>query len=223
VTTCLSIQHRAKRGKGSLAIKNVVPRHIHLLFGTIEHTEKAIHNEKEILDWDGNDKGWSAWNKDHSLETAFPVSCVWFYQELAQRVGDTKYLSHLRKLQYGTMKTGPNVTTFWLDGALKISAREQINFLMKLYRGELPYNKDHLHLLKRIMIVEKKLKYTMRAKTGWALRIDHQHGWYVGYVETHKKVWFFATNIDIKQKRDAVYRKEITMKALILKGIIQVR
>jgi beta-lactamase class D len=182
--------------------------------------EGAITNEMEIIKWDGKDKGWEAWNKDQSLKTAFPISCVWFYQELAKRVGNLKYLSHLNQLNYGNKKTGPEVSTFWLEGELTISASEQIDFLIKLYKEELPYKKSHIQILKNIMIVEKNPRYTIFAKTGWAMRIKNQHGWYVGYVETNQKVWFFATNLAIGNKSDANYRKEMTMEALKIKGII---
>lgn len=182
--------------------------------------EKAVVDEKEIIEWDGKDKGWSPWNKDHSLESAFPLSCVWFYQELAQRVGNTNYLDHLDSLNYGNKQTGDELTTFWLNGDLRISAKEQIDFLKKLYWGKLPYEKKHIELLKNMMIVDKKAHYTLRAKTGWAMRIKNQHGWYVGYIETENDVWFFALNVDIKNKNDAAYRKEITMEALKIKAIL---
>ncbi len=81
--------------------------------------ENAIANGMETIKWDGKDKGWRPWNKDQTIETAFPLSCVWFYQELAKRVGNLKYLSHLKKINYGNKKTGPELTTFWLDGDLK--------------------------------------------------------------------------------------------------------
>ncbi|MCP3942840.1 MAG: class D beta-lactamase [Desulfobacteraceae bacterium] len=182
--------------------------------------EKIIVNEKQIIKWDGKDRGWSPWNQDQSLETAFPISCVWFYQELAKRIGNINYLSHLDRLNYGNKKTGPGVTTFWLEGELAISARGQIEFLKKFYKEDLPYKKSHLQLLKNIMIVEKKPRYIIRGKTGWAMHVKNQYGWYVGYVETDQKVWFFAMNSDIGKKTDAVYRKEITMEALKVKGII---
>jgi beta-lactamase class D len=182
--------------------------------------EGAISNEKEIIKWDGKDRGWSAWNKDQSLETAFPISCLWFYQELAKRVGIAQYKSHLDTMNYGNKKTGSNVTTFWLEGDLKISAKEQIVFLKKLYKDALPYQKSHLQLLKKIMIVDKTPEFIVRAKTGWALPKNHQYGWYVGYTEAKEKVWFFAINIDIEKKSDASYRKEMTMKALKIKGIL---
>jgi beta-lactamase class D len=182
--------------------------------------EGAVVDEKEIIKWDGKDKGWSAWNKDQSIETAFPISCVWFYQELAKRVGNSNYLVHLNKVHYGNKMTGSDVSTFWLEGDLKISAREQIDFLKKLYRNQLPYKNKHLNIVKNIMVVDKTPQYIIRAKTGWAMRIKNQVGWYVGYIETSKQVWFFATNIDIKKKSDSTYREEITMGALKAKGII---
>ncbi|MCX5806175.1 MAG: class D beta-lactamase [Proteobacteria bacterium] len=182
--------------------------------------EGAVKNEKEVIKWDGKDKGLDAWNKDQSLETAFPLSCVWFYQELAKRVGNENYLIQLKKLEYGNEKTGPDVTTFWLEGDLKISAREQIHFLKKLYEESLPYSKGNIKLLKKIMIIEENPQFTIRAKTGWAMRTDPQQGWYAGYVETKRQVWFFATNLEIRKKGDDSFRKEITMAALKAKGIL---
>lgn len=182
--------------------------------------EGAVKNEKDVIKWNGTDKGVDAWNRDQTLETAFPVSCVWFYQELAKRVGNQKYLAYLKKLGYGNEMTGPEVTTFWLEGDLKISAKEQVSFLKKLYTESLPYSKGNIKLLKKIMIVEENPQFTIRAKTGWAMRTDPQQGWYVGYVETKRDIWFFATNIEIRKKGDDAFRKEITMAALKSKGIL---
>ena len=191
-----------------------------ILNALIALDEKAVRGEKEVIPWDGRDRGWSAWNRDHSLETAFPVSCVWFFQRLAERIGNEVYLRHLDRVGYGNRQTGPDVETFWLDGDLRISAREQIAFLKKLYEDKLPYSKHGLEVVKKIMIVERTPDYTIRAKTGWASRIKPQHGWYVGYVENKGGVWFFATNIDITNKEDAGQRRLISMEALKIKGII---
>jgi beta-lactamase class D len=182
--------------------------------------EGAIKSEKEVIKWDGKDKGFDPWNKDQTLETAFPLSCVWFYQELAKRIGNEKYMAHLKNLSYGNEKTGPDITTFWLEGDLKISAEEQIDFLKRLYKESLPYSKGSMQLLKKLMIVEENPQYTIRAKTGWATRTDPQQGWYVGYVETKGQIWFFATNLEIRKKGDDAFRKEITMAVLKAKGIL---
>jgi len=182
--------------------------------------EEVITNEKDIIKWDGKDKGWDLWNKDQSIETAFPISCVWFYQKLAERIGNTKYLGYLNTLNYGNKMTGSDITTFWLEGDLRISAREQISFLKKLFNNQLPFKTEYINILKNIMIVETTPNHTIRAKTGWAMRVKNQIGWYVGYVETKEQVWFFATNLDINNKNDAIYRKQITMEALKATNII---
>lgn len=182
--------------------------------------ENAISDENETITWDGEDKGWSPWNKDQTLSTALPESCVWFYQELAKRVGNNAYLSHLQDIHYGNEKTGPELTTFWLNGELAISSREQIDFLKKLYKKELPYSEKHIRLIEKLLLVESRPGVTIRAKTGWAMRITNQHGWYIGYVEKEDETWFFATNIQIDSKLDAKYRKEITQQALKLKNIL---
>ena len=182
--------------------------------------EGVIADEKEIIAWDGQDKGWSEWNKDQSLEIAFPRSCVWFYQELAKRVGNERYIKHLQQIHYGNEQTGSDVTTFWLEGDLRISALEQIEFLKKVYAEKLPYTPAHLALLKQLMIVEETSDYVIRAKTGWATRVTPQIGWYVGYVETKGTVWFFATNLEIAKKGDEKFRQDISMEALRVKGIL---
>lgn len=88
--------------------------------------------------------------------------------------------------------------------------------MRRLYEEKIPYEKSHIQLLKKIMILEENAQYTIRAKTG----TNSQLAWYVGYVETTKQVWLYAMNIAINKKGDETFRKEITMEALKLKGII---
>jgi len=178
--------------------------------------EKAIKNQHEIIKWDGIVRGYKPWNQNHTLKSAFKVSCVWCYQSLAKIVGDKNYLEHLNNINYGNKKTGTNITTFWLDGHIRISAMQQIDFLQKIHAVNLPYKKEDINILKNIMIVNQTSSYTIRAKTGWTKNI----GWYVGYVETDNNVWFFSLNMDIYSKRDLKYRKELVMQALKKKEIL---
>ena len=53
------------------------------------------------------------------------------------------------------------------------------------------------------------------------MRIDKQIGWFVGYVETEDNSLIFALNIDIKNKKDSNFRKEITYEILKEEGIIK--
>lgn len=70
------------------------------------------------------------------------------------------------------------------------------------------------------MLVEETPAFKMWAKTGWATRATPQVGWYVGYVETPKDVWFFATNIETRDKNDLPLRQKLTREALQVKGVI---
>ena len=182
--------------------------------------EGVIKDDKEVIKWDGRDKGWPAWNKDQTLKAAFSISCVWCYQEFAKHIGNELYVQYLNKLNYGNKSTGKDVTTFWLDGELGISANEQINFLRKIYLDNLPIKSRNINILKTIMLVEENQRYSLRAKTGWTNRVKDQHGWYVGYIEANGKIWLFANNIQIKSKSDLVFRKQLVIESLKLKKII---
>ena len=120
-------------------------------------------------------------------------------------------------MDYGNKKIGDEITRFWLDESLKITTFEQIKFLKRFHTNDLPFKIEDMNILKEIMIDEKSEDYIIRAKTGW----EGKYGWYVGYVETKDDVWFFATNIDTKTKDDLPKRKEITLEALRIKGIIK--
>jgi beta-lactamase class D len=183
--------------------------------------EKAISEKDEVLKWDGHIYEIPDWNHDQTLESAFKVSCVWCFQELARRVGAEKYRSYLRKSAYGELREPFDETTFWLDGSLQISALEQINFLKKIYLRTLPFSTHSFETLRQVMLVEQTPSYTMWAKTGWATRVTPQVGWYVGYIETSKDVWFFATNIEVHDKQDLPLRQQLTHDALQAKGVIK--
>ena len=63
------------------------------------------------------------------------------------------------------------------------------------------------------MIVEQTPEYTIRAKTGLVGFEDEtkpQIGWYVGYLEKGENVYFFATNIDIRNENDLAARIDLT-------------
>lgn len=183
--------------------------------------EGIIKDEKEIIKWDGIDKGFSEWNKDHNLKSAFPASCVWFYQELAKNIGIEKYSEYLNEINYGNKETGDRVDSFWLDGDIRISAKEQIDFLKKVYDEEFEFDEEYYKILKDIMIVENNDKYILRGKTGWTQHTKPGIGWFIGYIETSKDTWFFACNLDIYKDSDSDYRKDLVIKYLYELEIIE--
>lgn len=200
----------------SRAIKRYIPASTFKIPNTlIALEERVIQDEYEIIKWDGKKRFYELWNKDQTLQSAISLSCVWCYQKFAKQIGDDKYLYYLNKLQYGNEKTGLDVSTFWLEGDMKISAVEQISFLKKLYKNDLPFKQKYIDITKKILTVKTTENYIIKAKSGWSGKI----GWYIGYVETKNDIWFFALNADIK-KEELKYRKKIVMEILKIKNII---
>jgi len=179
-----------------------------------------IKDENFIIKWDSVTRQNSNWNKDHDLKTAFRNSTVWYYQELARRVGEQKMKYWLDKANYGNADTSGGIDKFWLTGGLRISPKQQIDFLKRLHENQLPFSQRSVDIVKNIMIAKDTLDYVVRAKTGWCGQDNKDIGWYVGYLETNNKVYYFANCIqssDINNKDFANARIDIVY--LILKEL----
>lgn len=184
------------------------------ILNTLIALEAGIVASKDTpMAWDGADHGLPAWNRDQTLESAFRVSCLWCYQEIARSVGTARYAAALQQVGYGNQQVGQQVDRFWLDGTLTISALEQIEFLSKLHACELPFREEHIAELKSIMLTDTTPDYALYAKSGWT-GPDLHIGWYVGFVETDEDTWLFALNMDMDRMDQAPLRKQLVMAAL---------
>jgi len=105
-----------------------------------------------------------------------------------------------------------------LEGGLRISPDEQIEFLRKIYNNETSFSERSTDILKKIMIYEQTDVYILRAKTGWGMRLETQVGWFIGYVEKGDNVYFFATNLESKNP-DEGFRSRIEISYRILKEL----
>jgi len=173
----------------------------------------VVTSKESGFEWDGEDKGRAQWNQDQTLESAFKVSCVWCYQEIARNVGAARYRAALRDLNYGNRNIGDQVDMFWLNGDLAISAWGQIEFLRSFYREETGHKSAEVDLVKDIMLVELTDEYALHAKSGWTGSRLHT-GWYVGYVMAQTGTWLFAMNMDMEDASQAPLRHDVTVQAL---------
>jgi beta-lactamase class D len=182
---------------------------------------KAVADENEIIKWDGVKRFIENWNQDQNLKSAIKYSCVWFYQELARRVGREKMQHYVDLSNYGNKKLGDKIDTFWLEGDIRISANEQIEFLTKFLNKDLPFSDRNLEIVKSIMMKDSTDCYKYYAKTGWTARVEKQIGWYVGFIETKNTSWIFAMNIDFYKDEDAKNRIKISEDILKKEGILE--
>ncbi len=156
----------------------------------------VVTDENTVIKWDGTQWPIESWNHDQTLQSAIQESIVWYFQEVARRIGRERMQRYVDLVGYGNQDITGKIDSFWLDGALRISSDEQIAFLVRLYKGDLPFSERAINIVKKMLVVDSTDNYTLRAKTGWALRVTPQICWYVGYIETGGNVYFFAMNYE---------------------------
>ena len=180
---------------------------------------KVIENDSTIFKWNGEPRSYKSWEQDLSLKNAFHYSCVPCYQEVARAIGVKRMNDYLSRLEYGNMQVdSTNIDVFWLEGESEISQFEQIDFLKRFYRNELPISERTETIMKRMMVMAENEEHKLRGKTGWSVRNGNNNGWFVGYLETQNNTYFFATNIEPKEDFDMdkfpSARKKVTFIAL---------
>ena len=169
----------------------------------------VIKDENHVIAWDNVVRANAKWNKDHDLKTAFKNSTVWYYREVARRVGGEKMKYWLDKLKFGNCDTSGGIDLFWLRGGLRVTPEQQIDFLRRLRNDKLPFSRRTTDIVKKIMIVKDTAGYVLRAKAGWADDQKKSTGWYVGYVETKDNVYYFSNCIQTPDFNKAKARIEI--------------
>lgn len=165
--------------------------------------------------WDGVERSIRTWNQDHTLRSAYRHSAVWYYQVVARRVGMEAMSSWVRTLDYGNQKVGPAIDTFWLDGDLRISARQQLQFLQRLAARDYPLKEQTYDTLDTVMRYPTSLPGIVSAKTGWAVEPDPDIGWFVGWWDYDGHRRFFVLNIDMEDGVSAEMRIKLVESALL--------
>jgi beta-lactamase class D len=155
----------------------------------------SIADEKEIFPWDGKPKLRTAWERDQTLGSGMRESTVWMFQEVARRTGKQRMKEWLGRLDYGNQDISGGIDHFWLQGGLRVSAVEQVDFLRKLAEGALPMSQRSQRIVKGVLAVEKRDGYTVYAKTGTSGAVKNPVSWWVGWVERQgRPVGYFAMN-----------------------------
>ena len=168
----------------------------------------AVALEDSRLPWDparepAQDHWPASWKRDQDLRSALRDSVVWYYQELARRVGSEEMARRLATFAYGNQDLSGGIDRFWLGSSLRVSPQEQVEFLRRLFAGELEVPVEHRTLLQDSLLLETVGGHRISGKTGacpegkglW-------HGWLVGWIEPppaeeeHGGIsWIFATHL----------------------------
>lgn len=193
-------------------------------------------DENLTIPWDGVIRR-EEWNKDMNMRTAFEVSCVPYYQELARRIGAIEMQKWLDTVRYGNKNINGALDMFWLNDTLTISPDEQVGLMKKLYFDKLPFSQRSQRIVRSLMLHEDSSAYKLYYKTGTFPFSQNDKKklllWVVGFAEkkevqkavgsdkeeTHYKPYFFALNYETEDTSN-IYR---TQRIEILKEILKER
>ena len=182
-------------GHGGKSDTRFIPASTFKVFSSLVALETEIIDSKSaVMAWDGVLRERSEINRDLDLQTAFRLSAVPHYQQLVRRIGTERMQQFIDKVGYGNRDISGGIDRFWLSGGLRISPREQVEFLTRLYHGDLPFSSDTMSAVKAMMVTEQTDDYVLRTKTGWAVIDDTDNtGWWIGWIEKSSNVYVFAT------------------------------
>jgi len=172
----------------------------------------VISDTGMVIKWDSVTRSVPDWNQDLSMNRAFKVSSVPYFQEVARRIGKDTMQMWLDSIHYGNSKISV-IDSFWLDNSLQITPDEELGFVKKLYFDGLPFHKTTMQSVRDVMLMEKTPKYLLSYKTGWGIVGSKQIGWIVGWIEENMHPSFFVLNfesedpnIKIPEVRDRIFR-----------------
>jgi bla regulator protein BlaR1 len=204
------------------SIKRLPPNSTFKIYNSLIGLESGVlKDENTMFKWDGTKHEIESWNRDHTLASAISNSVVWYYKILASRVGEKAMQEYIDKIGYGNKDISGGIDKFWLQSSIEISPMEQVELLRKMYNYELPFAKENIDIVKKIMILSTENGIVFRGKTGSGGKYNkYVNGWFVGYVEKEGKVYFFATNLVAEKDADGKHAKDITISILRDKNIL---
>lgn len=143
----------------------------------------SIGDAGDVFHWDRKPKVRAAWERDHALASGMRENVVWMFQEVARRTGREEMREWVERLGYGNRDIKGGIELFWLQGALRVSAMEQLDFLRKLCEGSLAATQRAQRLVRESLLVERTRAYALYAKAGAAGAGKNAVWWWVGWVE----------------------------------------
>lgn len=169
----------------------------------------VIQMNDSVRTWNGTRYWYEPWNRDIGLPDAFRQSCVWYYRQVIDDIGQPVMQAYIDEMNYGNrdisdwqgdLNEGEPLTDlkgFWLESSLKISPKEQIQVLQRIM--ERPEKGELANTLKLLMLSRDDTETSLKVygKTGFG-RVDGKNtdAWFVGLYEKNGKTAYFALRLD---------------------------
>lgn len=191
---------------------------------TFKIISSLIAMENGIIEPADSTRAWSGeifwnekWNTDLAFEQAFRESCVWYFREVIDEIGQELMEEELHKLQYGNcdisdwegrLNTNNNnraLTGFWIESSLAISPKEQTEVMERIFGDESAYTEETRNNLKNVMMLEEQEDFDIPiyGKTGMGklegIVVD---AWYTGFAEKAEGNIYFCIYLGRTDEKD---------------------
>ena len=184
---------------------------------TFKIISSLIALENGILEPEDSTRTWSGeifwnenWNKDIDFSEAFRTSCVWYYRQVIDDIGEDMLQKELDKLQYGNcdisdwegrLNTNNNnraLTGFWIESSLMISPKEQVEVMERIFGKNSDYSEETQNELKQVMLMSEQDRsdIPIYGKTGMGkangIVVD---AWFTGFAESPTGNIYFCVRL----------------------------
>lgn len=171
----------------------------------------VLENQTSTMEYSGVKYPIDTWNSNLTLKEAFETSCVWYFRQVVDMVGEENIHAMLKEIQYGNCDISewngsetnslPELNGFWLESSLEISPKQQVVTLNYIFGSENNFSTDNLEELKNIMHIAELDNGSLYGKTGSG--IDGK-AWFVGFIEKSDNKIYFAIYLDDVQNKEEV-------------------
>lgn len=161
-----------------------------------------LKDENQIVKWDAAKRGRAEENQDQTPITWMSNSIKWVTEWVMPQVGDKSIQHYLDVFSYGNKDFSGGLKDSWVTSSLKISAHEQLAFISKLWKGDLPVSPQATELTKKVMFIKKIGIAELYGKTGTGCLVgrgcmkkpDKMLGNFIGILKSGSKTYAIAAN-----------------------------
>lgn len=167
--------------------------------------DAGILKDEKTPTWDfqeGYDDYLESWKTPQTPHSWIKNGCVWYSKVLAKQLGLENIQNYLASLEYGNQDMSGGLTKAWLSSSLKISAKEQVDFIQKMIQGKLLLSSHAIQMTKVLLFIDELPEgWKLFGKTGWSGPISGSDsknleiGWFVGWIEKDNNFFPFAYHI----------------------------
>jgi beta-lactamase class D len=173
-----------------------------------------IKDTADFFTWDQQNYSNPNWNQDQNLTMALKFQTEWYFNQVAQKIDTAKMKSWINLVDYGNKDLSGGVTQCWKNNSLKITVKQQMDLLRKMYYYNLPFSVEHLRYIRKTFSFSRlnnKNLYSFKTK---GLNNNLPVIWYLGYVEFLNNTYLVVHTVEMTSRKKNKYFSTIQSELL---------